>query len=214
MPKEADLDKLDKLISKTDQDPHAIDKKFIENGSVGHYMPDHQLAMTTVTKQAIQYLKSIKPQPVQLSPLDKPLPPSEIAESRYRRALTIAENPLIITQHIKNGTLQPSDITDLKQIYPAMYPKIATKITSAMVQTHHGEEPIPYHTRMSLSLFLGQPLDSSMTPSSIMAAQPIPKAPPPQQGQATKGSTSKLGKSNNSYKTAEQTAESDRSNRD
>lgn len=215
MPKDSDLDKLDKLVSKTrDDDTQALSKKFMDNSSVGHYMPAHQTAMTTTTLKAVQYLKGLKPQSTQLSPLDTPLPPSDMAEARYKRALTVAENPLAITQHIKNGTLQATDIEDLKQIYPAMYPKIAAKLTSEMANKRTNEEPIPYHTRMSLSLFLGQPLDSSMTPSSIMAAQPIPKAPPPQQGQATKGSTSKLGKSNNSYKTAEQTAESDRSNRD
>lgn len=216
-PKAADLEKLDRLIAKTDDDPHALDKKFIENGAVGHYMPQHQLAMANTTKQAVQYLKSLKPQPQQLSPLDKPLPPSDIAEARYKRALTIAENPLIITQHIKDGTLQPSDIADLKQIYPAMYTKMAQKMTSAMVDAHHGEEAIPYNTRLSLSLFLAQPLDSTMTPANIMAAQPQPKLPPPQQPQGGgkgKGAAAKLGKTNKSYQTQTQSAESDRGSRD
>jgi hypothetical protein len=71
---------------------------------------------------------------------------------------------------------------------------------------------VPYKTRIGLSMFLAQPLDSTMSPMSIMAAQPIPKQPPmPQQGK-TKGSKSSpaLQKMSQGYATPGQAREAHR----
>ena len=69
-------------------------------------------------------------------------------------------------------------------------------------------EPIPYKLRVGMSMFLGQPLDSTMTPQAIMAAQPAP--PQPQQAQASaltkKGSTA-LSKAGMNAETQTQGAE-------
>jgi hypothetical protein len=80
------------------------------------------------------------------------------------------------------------------------------------------EEAPSYKARMGLSLFLGTPLDNTMTPQSIMAAQPKPQQgpqqPPAPKGKG-KGSPSKMSnKSSNLAKTADQAAETDRSDRD
>lgn len=216
-PKAADLEKLDKLVAKTDDDPNALTKKFGENSVLGHYMPEHQTAITNTTLKAVEYLKTLKPQPKQLNPLDKSIQPTPAEQSRYDRALSIAENPLVVIQHIKDGTLQPSDIRDLNGMYPAMYTKLSSKLMSEMVDTKHNDHSVPYKTRLGLSLFLNQPMDSTLTPALIQAAQPIPKLPPPEQPQGGgkgKGNAAKLGKSEKSYRTQAQSAEADRTGRD
>jgi hypothetical protein len=152
-----------------------------------------------------------------MSPLDKPVAPSQAEQARYQRALTIAQQPAIIMDHIKKGTLQMSDIHDLGAMYPGLYKAMAAKLSDAMVNSQNDETHIPYKTRMSMSLFLGQPLDSSMTSQHIQASQAIyaPKAPqgPQPQGKTKKGTTA-LGKHNKSYMTPSQAAESDRGDRD
>jgi hypothetical protein len=167
------------------------------------------------TTGAQQYLANLKPKPMQLSPLDKPLPLSKAAEYRYHRALEIAEQPAIILQKIKDGNLQKTDLQDLKGLYPNYYNNLCQKLTNQIANAKGNEEPIPYKSKLSISLCLGQPLDSSMKPEAIVAAQPKPNQPSnqaPMQQKANK--TAKIGnKTNNMYKTSSQEAESDRSNR-
>lgn len=215
MPDSKDREKLSNIVDKYEKSPNEL----VDNmkGDAGHYMPDHQQSLASSTVRNLEYLKGIKPQPVQLSPLDEPIKPSPEATARYNRALDIANQPAVVLQHVKDGTVQVSDLQDLKALYPALYPKISQQLSNAMINRSAEDNQIPYKTRMGISLFLGQPIDSTMTPQSIMAAQPKPK--PQNQNQQSpekkqKHSTSSLNKVSKSYQTPGQGAEADRSSRD
>jgi len=217
MPTAHELQHLDKLVAKNQSDPNSTLAN-AQNQHIGHYMPEHQQALTQAQIQASQYLSNLKPKPYRPSPLDPAIQPTKAQEARYNRALTIAQNPLVVLQHVKDGTLQVSDLQDLKAMYPKYASLVTQEVSNEMVNRQSEGEPIPYKTKISISLLLGQPLETSMQPSSIVAAQPKPKAPQqPQGGEKPKGAkkgTSTLGKSNSSYKTPNQAAESDRSDRD
>lgn len=211
MPNKADREKLNKIVEKYQEKPDLMLR--LTNGQTGHYLPAHQSSLTQSSVQAIQYLQQLKPKPYQGGPLDKPIGPRPDQVTRYNRALDIANQPAVVLQHIKNGTLQTSDLADLKTMYPAVYSDMANKLSKGMIDKHSDEQHVPYKTRMGLSLFLGQPVDSSMNPMSIQAAQPQPK-PMPQQSQPKESSTKNLGKMNKSYMTREQSREYNRSNKD
>lgn len=219
VPDQRDLDKLDKMVDKSINNPNEIMQQQT-SGDIGHYLPDHQAAISKTTMGALSYLQSIKPQPFKPGPLDKPIPPTNAEMARYNRALTIAQQPQVVLQHIKDGTLQVTDIQDLNAMYPGLYKQMSAKLTNEMNSKHSDDEIIPYKTRMSLSLFMHQPLDLSMQPSSIMAAQPHPpqNAPNQSQGSAQNGSKGRpsalKGKSTNMYNTPNQTAERDRAARE
>jgi len=207
-----DNEKLDKIVEKSDENPNILISK---QGDLGHYFPDHQTALSSTMVRAVNYLKTVKPQEQSLGPLDKPMPVSPAQEARYQRALGIANNPLGVLQRIKSGTLQASDIQDLNGMYPELYKTMVNRITNEMISRHGDEYLIPYKTRMSISLFLGQPMDVTMQPQSIMAAQPMPKpAPQPQPQAPVRRGTTTLGKMNKSFMTTTQSAEADRSGRD
>lgn len=219
MPSKADTDKLDKFVTKMQTHPHEFEAS--NSGHVGHYLPEHQVALTKTTASAVQYLQALKPHPTQNSPLDRPIPPTKAQEARYQRALTIAQQPAIVMQHVKNGTLQASDIMDLKSIYPGLYRTMADQLSINLTNKREANEIIPHKTRMGLSLFLGQPLDTSMVPTSIQAAQMTyaPNTPPnaPQSSQTNprpKPASTALAKGPKAYKTTSQAAEGDRSSRD
>jgi hypothetical protein len=216
MPNKADREKLDKQVSKIQENPQELIKS--QQGSVGHYLPQHQVALSQASTQAVQYLGALKPHPQQPGPLNRVIEPTPAQNARYNRALDIAINPAVVLQHVKDGTIKPSDLMDLKGMYPAYYQQMSQKLTNEMMNAHSNAQNIPYKTKIGISLLLGQPLDSSMTPTSIQSAQ---IALQPKQGQQqqngtmkNKKGTSSLGKSNDSYKTASQSAESDRTSRD
>lgn len=214
MPSAKEIAKLNKLVSEHKDNPDKLLQQ--QTGNLAHYAPVHDVATAKATQTALNYLQSIKPQPAQSGPLDKPLPVDPGATARYNRALSIAQNPMVVLKHVKDGTLQRSDVQDLNALYPGYSKMVAEAVTNELVTHQSKEEPVPYKTRMGLSLFLGQPMDSSMKPASIIAAQPAPKGPPQQeqaQGKTKRGTTS-LGKHNSMYNTPQQAAETDKSSRD
>jgi hypothetical protein len=218
LPDSKKREKLDKAVKMASQDPDSFMHKQT-TGDLGHYMPNQQTAVAQASANAVQYLHNLKPQPQRNSPLDREVPPSPIQMARYNRALDIAIQPAIVMQHIKDGTIQISDLQDLKAMYPNYYPQAAQQLTKQVVSAHSEESLIPYKTKVGISLFLGQPMDSSMNPQSIIAAQPKPQQQPQQNQSAKKpaksGEKSKIGnKTNNMYKTADQAAEGDRAGRD
>lgn len=209
MPNKKDTEKLDKIIEKTKSNPELMTR--LADSHTGYYLPGHQTALSQATSTQVQYLQSLKPEPYRSGPMNREIEPSKAQEARYQRALQIACQPAVVLQHVKNGTVQTSDIKDLSTMYPAIYKQMAQKLSNQMINAHEGEDAVPYKTRMGLSLFLGQPIDTSMTPQSIMAAQPQPQATPQQPQGKPKKSTSTLGKeTNKEYMTAGQSAEANR----
>jgi hypothetical protein len=212
VPSAKDTDKLDKAVSKLQDAPNEVYK--LQNGHLGHYLPEHQSGLTEVSTRALSYLQSIKPQGYKPSPLDKEIEPSKAERARYDRALEIAQQPAIILQHIKDGTIQSTDIKDFGAMYPGLYKKLATDLSHKMTEAVANEEPIPYKTRMGLSLFLGQGLDTTMQPTSIQAAQAVfaPKPGPSAPGGTSKN-TAKMGKNIQDYQTPLQSAEAHKQNK-
>lgn len=206
-------DKLNKIVTQYKQDPDHLTK--LDNGQLGHYLPAHQTAVTTTSIKALAYLGQIQPEPYRSGPLDKEIQPTLAQKQRYDRAVDIAQKPNVILDHVHNGTLQTSDIQDINSMFPALYQSMQQKISNELINAHDKGITIPYKTRMSISLFLGQPMDSTMNPENIIAAQMSHQSQgsQPQQGGKSKGSPSKVGKAEKQFQTPNQSAESDRSNR-
>lgn len=194
-----DNEKLDKIVEKYSQNPEAVGE--IDNGQLGHYLGNHQQSLTMATINAASYLNTLKPRPYRLSPLDAEIQPTDAQKQRYNRALGIAQQPMIVLQRVKDGTLQSSDIQDLTHMYPALYQQMIKGVTSELMEAQAKGEDIPYKTKMGISLLVGQALDSSMSPTAIQAAQPVKNSTQQNAPSPQKGSPSKLGKNTKSYMT-------------
>lgn len=207
LPAKADLDKLDKAVTKMQAAPNEFYKK--QTSDVGHYLPEHQTGLTQVSGRALAYLASIKPHPFKAGPLDTPIEPSQAETARYNRALEIAQQPAIVMKHVKDGTIQITDIKDMGAMYPGLYKKMAEDLSIKMTHADADKDLIPYKTKIGLSLFLGQPLDGTMTPEAIQSAQAVfmPKPNEAPQGGQPKGNTDKLGKNVKNYQTPDQASE-------
>lgn len=203
VPSEEALDRLDKRLAALQKDPTPL---VDSGGNVGHYMPEHAGALGETNARVVNYVNSKRPMEARLGPLDAPTPPSENDVQDFRKVLEIAQQPLTVVERIKDGSLAPEDVMHLQAMYPKIYDNLVNKLTAAMGDHVTAGEEVPYHTRMALSLFMGQPLDATMTPEAIIAAQPKPTEQPGQQP-GPKHSTAKLGKLPNSYMTADQAAE-------
>lgn len=168
MPTENEVQSLDKKIKHIDENPSALENV---GSRAGHYMPDHAIAMTSTATRVAGYLSSIRPTSIKTSPLDPEVEPNDSEKFRFNRALEIAQQPLVVMQHMRDGTLTTEDVGHLQAMYPGFYSRISQKLTDDMVSHISKGETVPYETRIGVSTLLGQPLDSSLLPQNIISNQ-------------------------------------------
>ncbi len=189
-------------------------EKFIsQDSSIGHYMPDHAVAVGATINRIMTTLKQLSPNETPQSPLDSKPKINAAQQSKYNRALDIAEQPLVTLTSIKEGTLTSFDVMLMQQMYPELYSGLKAKLYSQMVDTVAKGDSIPYKTRIGLSLFMTEPVDSSMKPMSVAAAQPTPQQAPedPNSGlhnKISQGAASTMTKTNKMAQTPLQASES------
>lgn len=210
----SDRQKLDKKLSLLKLDQSSLTKT---GGQAAHYLPDHGGAMGKTAVNAVNYLNSLRPNTDRAAPLDPKLPPDPVKQARYNQALNIAEKPLLVLDKLKHGTLLPQDVADLHTMYPALYNNIVNKLTAEIANTMSKGGNIPYQTRVGMSMLMQQPLDSTMTPQAIIAAQMSlnqpssrPNGQENQQQKPAAKSTAGLNKIGQMYQTPGQNRESDR----
>lgn len=159
--------KLDKLVDQAVKDP----SKMVAMNDNNHTVPEYNAAFAASAARVVGYLASVKPKTEPTSPLDARRVPSSTEVAAYDRALDIAENPLTVLSGLKDANISSQDIIALRTMYPKLYNNLAGKIFNGVAQAVEKGTLIPYKTRMGLSLFLGQPMDSTMTPAGIQGAQ-------------------------------------------
>lgn len=213
IPEGKHLESLDKKLRKIQEDPLAHLKDI--GGPLVQYLPNHATDLARTAASASTYLNGLRPDLTQKNPLDSKPEASAEQKAIFQRALQIAESPLTVLEDVRKGTITPKDIMHLNALYPQLYGTLKQQLMNQMINTVHKEEPIPYKTRFGVSMFLGQPLDSTMTPQAIQALNPPPM---PQQGQSPQGpshgprhsSMKNINKIGQGYMTASQSREAKR----
>lgn len=168
IPSDSDRKKLDRRLEEVQKTPTAL---LDVGGKTAHYLPDHGSALSTVAQSAVNYLNTLRPSKAVSSPLDTPPKPSATQQAQYNRALDIAQQPLVVLNSIKEGTITPNDVKTLMTLYPALYAQLNQRLMAQVSEVVSKGQQIPYKTRIGLSLFSATPLDSTMTPGGIQSAQ-------------------------------------------
>lgn len=177
-------------------------------GEANHYMPDHVAGVSAAAARSVQYLSSLKPNTLPAGILDLPRVASATEEGKYKEALRLAENPLLVLKSLQDGSLSVSEIQHMQAMYPALYNKMQQSVSEQMMDQVHSGKPIKYKTQMATSMFLGQPLSHSLSPGHIQSAQQAMMAvqqqrQAPVQGNGKRAAPS-LSKMPNSYMTPQQ----------
>lgn len=160
-------------------------------GKLGDSFPDHAAELAAKTASVVDYFQSLKPMKQQLSPLDDIAPTDKLAEAKYNRQLGIAEHPLSILSHVRDGTLLPQDIQTINTVYPKLAEQMKSKAMEALVATKTNGTDLSYRHKIGLSALLGVPLDSTMTQpfmAAIIKSQ-MPQVPQQPQGKNTSRAT-------------------------
>lgn len=174
------------------ENPH----KLLElGGGLGGVLPDHAGALGAKAASAVDRFGMLKPQSQQLNPMNDPIPASKMMQESYKRQLSIAQNPSLVYQEIKDGTLQPDDLQTVQAIYPKLYEKMRAQTTSALVDSKTKGQDISYKHKLALGRLLNQPLDYTQSQEAMQAIiASASDQQPTQQTQQSKGPTAQTQK--------------------
>jgi hypothetical protein len=129
----------------------------------------------------------------------------------YDKALGIAAKPLGILNEIKQGTIEGDDVKHFTSLYPELTSLLQKKMTDRITQDQIDGKKPHHRMRQGLSLFMGAPLSSELTPEGIQAAQAVFASAAPAQQQAapqkSKKGTQSLSKSDQAFLTQDQALE-------
>jgi hypothetical protein len=210
IPKPAQIEKLDQIVRKVaEADP--LEMSAAIEGDMGPYLEREVGAVGLTMGRVAAYLNSQRPKEPKLGPLDPIAPASEAALNKYRRTLNIAQQPLIVMQHIKDGTLNLQDMRDIEAMYPELLGALRERVMLELTEAENQERQIPSRTVNALSLFLGVPLTASLKPQALMSNQAAISRPPEQSQQGpTKAQAQALDKISSNAATKSQSREQTR----
>lgn len=206
-PTEETRNKLQSSLDKYQKDPVKLSQI---GGDLGHYMPNHAVAAGSTALNAVNLINSLKPEPHQKAPLDPVVEVSQATKSQYNRLLDIAQQPLTVIQSIKDNTITSHDVMAIQKLYPDLYNGLKQKMMNSIIDHTSKGETIPYDTRLGISIFMGQPMDSTMAPESILNAQPNSQQQPVQQDKPqkmTQGASNQMIKGSKGLQTQAQASE-------
>jgi hypothetical protein len=151
--------------------------------SLFEHAPKTASAMQVSMAKAMQFLNSKIPQATQPSLFSEAPEPSEAEISQFKRYYDIVENPLLALEQVKARAVVPETIEALNAVCPQLYQHMKQTIVDHISELKD-KGSIPYQTKLSVSKFMGAPLDASMTLPSVMAnQQAYAQAGQPPQGQ-------------------------------
>lgn len=154
-------------------DPNAMIDKLNESTGILHdTAPDTTQGLQQAMIRGVQFLSTKLPSPQEVSPFDKDeYEPSQSQLQDFNRYYSVVEDPTIIFDHLKDGTIGKEDIETLSTVYPSLYGEMKQAVLNEAINTMAKKEKIPYQTKLAVSMFLGEPIDKSFSSQAIQANQ-------------------------------------------
>jgi hypothetical protein len=161
---ESKSDQIRDLSSLPDDD--LIDHLSNAHGSLAAAAPGLLPHIQNTAFRAIKFLGSKLPPPG--TPLLEDQDPitSPFQKKSFLDYHKIVNDPVSVLDHVKDGTLNSRHLEALSSVYPDLHDEMKKQMTEGLIDSKAKDKMIPYGLRKSISAFMGQPLDSTLTPAS------------------------------------------------
>lgn len=121
--------------------------------------------------RAVNYLAAAAPETESPYPLGQKPSPSKYEMRVFDERLKLLDNPSMVLDELRSGTLVPAHVEAIQSVYPKLYAEMQTAVMDRLTTAIQKKEMIPYQTKNMLSLFLNQDLYASITSQAIVQNQ-------------------------------------------
>lgn len=153
--------------------PDRLIARLEENtATLSQFAPRTTQGVQSTMIRATQFLSAKLPgKDVSQKPLSAPYRPSEAELAQWHKYFSAVDNPVGALHQVARGTLTPQTMEALSAVYPKLLQDMRVQVMDKMTDAIAKKKPIPYRTKLSLSLFLNTDLVNSLTPVSVLATQ-------------------------------------------
>lgn len=141
-------------------------------GDLGDHAPQTANAAVSTTLKGLDYLATKLPpsrmDKFSLQPQFQQPRASDAEISKFMRYAQAVDNPLIVLQEAKTGTLTRDHVDAVKNVYPGLYAEMQTTVMRYVVDS---KQELPYDRRIQLGILLDIPTDKSLSPDFMRAIQ-------------------------------------------
>lgn len=158
--------------------------------------PNISSGLHSTILRGVQFLSSKIPKPANELPLNASWSPTPSQKAKFNKYYNAVNDPISILKQIKSGLVSNEAMEALQVVHPELLQDMRLSVISHL--NPKKARNLNYSTKIALSKFLGQPLESGMMPQVISANQAalaMPSTSQPQQPVKTrKSSVSGLSK--------------------
>ncbi len=205
-------DKRSKLIREYTANPQqSIDNMTNHTAALYNSAPNVTSALHNTSSTAMAFLAAKLPKPSREFPMGGTWEPSKTQKAEFNNYWNIIEDPVAALKQVKQGTLTKHTMEALA----AVHPQLLEDMQHAVLSSINPKKKLPYSVQMSLSMFLGMPMNQQMLPMSIMSNQaalntPVEQSPNLAGKKPTQGGLKELdAASRNETETQQLEAEND-----
>lgn len=161
------------IISELNSNPEKLIEKLNENTeALASFAPKTAAGVQLTMSRAVQFLGSKLPgNGIQNKVLSKPYQPSEAEISKWHKYFSAVSKPTDILKSVAFGNLVPEQVEAVSVVYPKLMQQMKEAVIDKMTDHISKQKPIPYKTKLSLSLFMGTDLVNSLDSVSMLANQ-------------------------------------------
>lgn len=166
------LDYADNLNNHMANPEGVIDATTAKTGIMHQAAPNITNALNSSAYNAAGFLQSKLPPQTKGGILNQNSTPSTAEIAHFDRYRSMIDNPMSVFKQVQQGTLTPEGMEALNTVYPSLSQNIKESVLDNLTALKDPTK-IPYQTKLSLSMLLGQPLDQSLNPQSIASNQQL-----------------------------------------
>jgi hypothetical protein len=141
--------------------------------SLSEIAPRTSQSIQSTMIRATTFLKDKLPQGGTQKPLSPPYAPSDAELAKWHRYFNAVEKPTNALREVASGTLNPETMETLAAVYPKLLADMQRSVTEKMINAVQKGKSIAYRTKLSLSMFLGADLVSSLEPTNMLSNQNV-----------------------------------------
>lgn len=123
----------------------------------------------------LQFLNSKIPRPTDQMTLSQGWEPSRAQRYKFENYYRAVNDPLSVLSDVKNNSVTNESLEALTAVNPALLTEMRNEVMGHMKIEE--AKNFPYAAKLSIAKFLGQPLDSNMTPMAIQTNQQVLSMP-------------------------------------
>lgn len=176
-----EFDKINDELKNVSTNQEMFLKRLEEHSQlIAEHAPEFTSQVQQNSIRAVQFLSSkLPPQPAD-APLSAQSPTNDADISTFMKYYNAVENPMAVLKDVSNGTLSKQAVEAISAVHPYLYQSMQSEVLDKMVQN---KNPLPYKTKLMLSMFMQGPLVNSVNPRAILANQITMNSPSRQSGE-------------------------------